>query len=101
MVAQEHSPGRAGWNLRGFLQHLVQTRCLLGAKSIENAGHDREVKSHVALRLFGCAHVFGNLFRPLVGLGDEHTAGEFHIQERPEVSEKLVSLRLALTGSFI
>ena len=91
VVAQEHAPLATVRDLRCLLQHVDYGRVVLHAQCHEQPGHDREVERHVAL--VAVAKVGGGVFRPLVGLSEQHSARETIVDVVSQLAEDVVCLR--------
>ena len=81
--------------MRGRLgQDLGDRIALLPAHRHEHAGHEREVEAHVAL--VAVAEVVDDVGRPLVGLGEQHAAGELGVDRLAHPLQVVVGLRQVL-----
>ena len=90
MVAQEDAPLAAVGDLRRLGQDLGDRVALLPPHGHEHARHEREVEAHVAL--VAVAEVVDDVGRPLVGLGQQHPAGELGVDLLAQRSQVLVGL---------
>jgi hypothetical protein len=90
VVAQEDAPLAAVGDLRHAGQDLGDRGGLLAPQAHEHAGHEREVEAHVAL--VAVAEVLDDVLGPLVGLGEQHLAGERGVDLLAEPAQVLVGL---------
>ena len=88
MVSQEHAPLGALGDLRGLSQDVDDGKAVLHLDCHEEPRHHREVKSHVAL--VAVAKVFHRVFRPLVGLRQQHPIGELGVNVGPEAFQEVI-----------
>ncbi len=83
VVAQEGRPLAALGDLGRLLEDVDDGEAVLHADRHEEPRHDREVEGHVAL--VAVAEVGDRVLRPLVGLGEEHPAGELRVDMGAEL----------------
>jgi hypothetical protein len=90
VVAQEDAPLGAVGDRRGLGHDLSDRARVLLAGGHEHARHQREVEAHVAL--VAVAEVVDDVGRPLVGLGEQHPAGELLVHHLAHAAQVLVGL---------
>ncbi len=101
VVAQENSPLAAARDVRGLAQNVGDRMpVLLGDRHVHPRHHGK-VERHVAL--VAVAEIGQHVFRPLVGLGEQHPAGEIPVhlgpdalQDRMRLGQVLVDRAVAL-----
>jgi hypothetical protein len=99
VIAQEQSPLTIGWNIRGLPQDVGYGKTVLLRDRHVDAGHEREVISHVAF--VAVAEIGADIFRPLIGLGQEHLARSVGVELRTHPFDDCVRLRQVLVvGAF-
>ena len=74
VVAQEQGPLAVVRNRRRLLEDVDDRKAILHVHRHEHARHDREVKGHVAF--VAVAEIGDRVFRPLVGLGQQHAIAD-------------------------
>ena len=96
VVAEKQRPLAVLRDLRR-LRHDVDDReaILLGQRHV-HPGHDRKVEGHVAF--VAVTEVRTGVFRPLIGLSQQHLAGKLRVEMGPQRLEVDVRLRQVLAG---
>ena len=104
VVAQEDRPLAIGRDVRGLAQDVGDRIAILLGDGHVHARHQREVEGHVAfvaLAAILAAEVRPGVFRPLVGLGQQHAVGIVRIQLGADALEHLVGLRQVLAAGAV
>ncbi|MNX90728.1 hypothetical protein D3C86_1227880 [compost metagenome] len=99
MVAQEDRPLAGGGNIGGLPDDVGDGEAVFLGDRHVHARHQRKVKGHMAF--VARAEVLLGIFGPLVGLGQQQTAGVLGLDHRPDLLEHLVRLgQVFVVGAF-
>ena len=99
VVAQEDRPLRVGRNLRGLAQDIGDRKSILLRQRHVHARHQREMECHVAL--IAVAEVLLHVFRPLIGLGEQHAIGKCGVDLGANALQDRVRLgQILVAGAF-
>ena len=90
VVAQKNRPLAILRNRRRLLENVDDREAILHLQRHEHSRHEREVELHVAL--VALAEIGHGIFRPLIGLGEQHPIGELRIDVRAQLAEEGVGL---------
>ena len=82
VIAQEHRPLAVFGNRRRLLEDVDDRKSILHLQRHEHPRHEREMELHVPL--VALAEICDRVFRPLVGLGQQHPSGEFRVHVRAQ-----------------
>ena len=99
MVAQEQGPLAAFGNGRRQLQNVGDGIAVFHAQRHEQPWHQREMKGHMTL--VALAEVSDRVFRPLVGLRQQHAVMVFLVNMLAQFAQRLMSFRQVFAiGAF-
>ncbi|EKD34780.1 MAG: hypothetical protein ACD_75C02193G0002, partial [uncultured bacterium] len=99
VVAQKECPLAVVRNGRSTVEDIGDWTAVFLAQGHEHPRHEREVKGHVAF--VATAEIGQHVFRPLVGLGQEHPAGIVHVEMLAEDLEDFLGFRqVFVVGPF-
>ena len=99
MVPEEEDPLAGLGDGRGLLEHVHDRVAVFGLDGHEHPGHQGEMERGLAL--VPTAEIRDRVFRPLVGLGQEHLSLEARIDVRAQLLEGQVGLGEVLAiGAF-
>ncbi len=99
MVAQEQRPLAVGGDVRGLPENVGDGEAVFLSDRHVNPRHQREVIGHVAL--VAVAEICADVFRPLIGFGEEQFAGHVGIERGPDLLDDRVGLReILVVGPF-
>ena len=99
VVAQEQRPLAIGGDVRRLPQNVGDRKAVLLGDRHVDARHQREVIGHVAFVAF--AEIGADVFRPLVGFGEQHLAGRIGVELGADLLDDRVGFRQVLVvGSF-
>ena len=102
VIAQEHGPLAAIGNRRCLIEDVDDRKPVLHLQRHEHARHERKVEVHV--RFVALAKVSDRIFRPLIGLREQHAVGKFCIDMCAQLAEIVMGLRqifAACTFAFV
>ena len=97
MVAKEQRPLTVGGNVRRLPENIGDGKAVFLGDRHVNPRHQREVVGHVALISVG--EIGADVFRPLVGFGEQEFTARVRVERGPDVLDDCVGFGKILVVS--